>query len=185
MKMSTVIKDEDGAWVAVDTAETPMGSMTDSATLDRDTLVLGKRSIKQGGVAVNLEFTGNQATGTMKMNDKEQPVAAELGGPVFADAAGAQQVIGLLPLAEGYTTTYRNFDPQTRKEKLMHLAVTGVESVTVPAGTFASYKVELSSADGGRDKSTLWVSQEGRQAVKISTVLPQANGAVMTMELLP
>ena len=44
--------------------------------------------------------------------------------------------IACLPLTEGYTTSYRNFDVQTQKAKLLQLTVAGVESVTVPAGTF-------------------------------------------------
>ena len=48
-----------------------------------------------------------------------------------------------LPLAEGYSTSYRNFDVQTQKVKLMQLKVAGSEDVTVPAGTFAAHRVEV------------------------------------------
>jgi hypothetical protein len=67
----------------------------------------------------------------------------------------ANFVIGCLPLANGYSSAYRNFDVQKRKVKLMQLKVAGSESVTVPAGTFDAFQVELSSADGGLDKSTV------------------------------
>jgi hypothetical protein len=88
-----------------------------------------------------------------------------------------------LPLTEGYTTTFRNLDVQKQKEKLMELKVVGVESVTVPAGTFDAFKVELSSSDG--DKQTLWVAKESRKAVKVAAVLASMGGATMTMELMP
>jgi len=65
----------------------------------------------------------------MSMNGQSKPVDAAVGGPVFADSAGAPQVIASLPLAEGYSTTFRNFDLQKQKPQLMQLKVTGVESV--------------------------------------------------------
>ena len=91
----------------------------------------------------------------------------------------------MLPLAEGYSITYRNFDVQQQKVKLMQLKVTGVEKVTVPAGTFDAYKVEITSADGGADKETLWVSTDSHKPVKESAVLASMGGAVLTQELMP
>ena len=67
----------------------------------------------------------------------------------------------------------------------MQLKVTGVEKVTVPAGTFDAYKVEITSADGGSDKETLWVAKDSHKAVKESAVLGSMGGAVLTQELMP
>jgi len=69
--------------------------------------------------------------------------------------------------------------------KLMELKVTGSESITVPAGTFDTFKVELTSADGGSDKATLWFAKDSRKLVKMSTVLSEMGGATMTTELAP
>ena len=91
--------------------------------------------------------------------------------------------IGCLPLAEGYTTSYRNFDAQKQKEKLIDLKVVGMESVTVPAGTFDAFKVELTSADGGSDKATVWIAKETRKPLKMSAVLASMGGATLTSEL--
>jgi hypothetical protein len=87
-----------------------------------------------------------------------------------------------LPLADGYTATFRNFDLQRQKPKLMQLKVTGTETVTVPAGKFETYKLEITSADGGTDHQTLWIAKEGRQIAKLQTVIAAAN-ATMTAEL--
>ncbi len=184
LTISTLIQEDSGAWKAVDTMEGPMGQIVDTATIEKGTLVLRKRDVKQGPVTIALQFTDTKANGTMNMGGQDKPVAVELGGPLFADAAGALQSIASLPLAEGYTTTYRNFDVQKQKEKLMELKVVGVESVTVPAGTLDSYKVELSSADGGADKQTLWVAKESRKPVKVVAVMP-GSGATLTAELVP
>jgi len=185
LKVDTAIKDDGSVWTATETVDTPQGTVTDVASLEKSTLVLKKRSLKQGTDAVvDLDFNGNQAAGKMTINGQEKPVAVDLGGPLFADAAGSGQVIACLPLADGYTTSFRNFDPQAQKVKLMQLNVAGTEKVTVPAGTFDAIRVELSSADGGADKETLWVAKDSHKVVKVSAVIPSMGGAVLTEELL-
>jgi hypothetical protein len=121
----------------------------------------------------------------MNMNGQDKPISVDLDGPLFADSAGATSVIGCLPLADGYSTTFRNFDVQKQKTKLMQLQVAGSESVTVPAGKFEAFKVELSSADGGPDKSTVWIAKDTRTPVKMSTVMAEMGGATLTAELAP
>jgi len=185
MKLSTAIQESAGSIIAVDSMDTPQGSATDTATLEKGSLLLLKRSVKQGPVAIDLDFAGNKAAGKMSMNGQDRTIAVDLGGPLFADAAGSDQVIACLPLAEGYSTTFRNFDVQTQKVKLLQLTVAGNEEVKVPAGTFNALRVEVSSADGGdADKKTLWIAGDTRKVVKVSAVLASMGGAVMTEELV-
>lgn len=185
LSLTTTIKEENGAWVANDAMQTPMGLMTDTATLEKGTLILLKRSMKQGPASASVDYAGGKAAGAMSMNGKDTPIAADLGGTLFADAAGAQQSIACLPLADGYTATYRNFDLQKQKVKLMQLKVAGSENVTVEAGAFDAYRIEITSADGGSDRSTIWVAKDSRKVVKVSSVLPSMGGATLTAELLP
>lgn len=184
MKLSTAIQDGAGSWTATDQMDTPQGAATDTAMLEKGSLLLLKRSLKQGPVAIDLDFAGNKAAGKMSMNGQDKPIAVDLGGPLFADAAGSDQVIACLPLVEGYNTTFRNFDVQTQKVKLLQLTVAGKEEVKVPAGTFNALRVEISSADGGSDKRTLWIAGETRKVVKVTAVLASMGGAVMTQELV-
>jgi hypothetical protein len=162
-----------------------MGEASDVATLEKGTLVINKRTIKQGPAVIDITFSNNKATGTMNMNGQDRPISADLGGPIFADAACQDLAIAALPLADGYTTSFRNFDVRKQKEKLMQLKVVGVESVTVPAGTFDAYKVEVTSADGGADKETLWIAKDSRKPVKTTAVLAEMGGAVVTQEMVP
>lgn len=185
IKMATTITEEGDAYVATDTMDTPMGQASDTARLNKKTLEVLKRSVKQGPVAIEIAYEGGKAAGKMSMNGQDKAIDAAVGGELFADAAGAQQAIGALPLATGYKTTYRNFDLQKQKAKLMQLEVTGEDSVTVPAGTFACFKVELSSAEGGPDKATIWIDKASRKAVKQTSVMSSMNGATMVSELLP
>ena len=183
MKVSTLITDGGSSWTAVDTMDTPQGTATDTATIAKASLTLQKRSLKQGPVDIEMDFAGDKATGTMGMNGQDKPVTADLGGPIFADAAGGDQVVATLPLAVGYAATFRNFDVQTQKVKLQQLNVTAVETVTVPAGKFEAYKVEVTSADGGADKKTLWVAKDSHKVVKVAAVIASMGGAVLTEEL--
>jgi hypothetical protein len=185
MKMATTIKEENGAWTVVDSMTTPMGEVRDTVILEKGTLLLRKRETKQGPVTIQFQVAGDKATGAMNANGQEKPIAVDLGGPLFADAAGAPNAIASLPLAEGYTATFRNFDLQRQKAKLMQVKVTGTESVTVPAGTFDTYKVEISSAEGGPEKVEMWIAKDGRKPVKLATVLTQMGGAKLTSELVP
>ena len=185
LKLSTTIKEENGAWTATDTMETPMGAATDTSTLEKSSLVLRKRTVKQGPVGITVDFAGGKATGNMSTSGQDRPVSADLGGELFADGAGAPQAIGCLPLADGYTATFRNFDLQKQKAKLMQLKVVGTETVTVPAGKFETFKVDITSADGDNDQTTVWISKDSRQAVKVSSVMASMGGATMTAELMP
>jgi hypothetical protein len=163
---------------------TPMGDATDTMVLDKDTLLVEKRSIHQGPVEIEVAFRDNKATGSMKMNGNEKPIAADMGGPVFPEVSAAPEVLASLPLAEGYSTALRTFDVQKQKEKVMQLRVASSEKVTVPAGTFDAFKVEVTAADGGAEKITVWIAKESRKAVKFSAVEPEMGGATVTGELL-
>ncbi|HWP42276.1 MAG TPA: alpha/beta fold hydrolase, partial [Blastocatellia bacterium] len=183
MTVATEVKEENGAWVVTETAKTPRGDIIDRSVLEKGSLVLTHRSIKQGPVAIELDFKDNKASGTMNMNGQARPISADLGGELFADGAGAHIVLASLPLAEGYTATFRNFDVQKQKVMLKQLKVVGTEKVTVPAGSFDAYKIEITSAEGEPGKTTLWVGKDDRKVLKTVSVVPQMNGAVITSEL--
>ncbi len=185
VEISSEVKQEGDTWLVTDVMKTPMGELSDVAVLNRKDLSISKRKVNQGPVSIEVDFDGAKASGSMTMGGQQRPVAAETGGPIFADSAGSMQSIAALPLQEGYTATFRNFDLQTAKAKLLQLKVTGSETVTVPAGSFETWKVEITSADGGTDRRTMWVAKDTRQTVKGETVLPQMGGATLTAELLP
>jgi len=185
MDITRTVKDTAGTWVVTEATAMPMMTVNDEATIDKGTLLLRSRVIHQGPATIVVAFADNKAAGKMTMNGQERPIAADLGGALFADGAGANDVVAALPLAEGYTTTYRNFDLMAQKVKPRQLKVTGSEKVTVPAGSFDAWKVEITPADGGSgETTTLWVDKASRQVVKVSTIIPEMNGAIATAELV-
>lgn len=185
LQMSTKVEAAGDVLTATDSMQTPMGAVTDIAKLDAKTLRVMSRSVRQGPMAVDVTYADGKATGKMTMNGQDRPIDVATGGDLFADAAAMQLAVGALPLTTGYKTVYRNFDLQRQKPKLMQLEVAGEESATVPSGTFTCYRVELTSAEGGSDKTTIWIDKASRKAVKVTAILPAMNGAKLTTELLP
>lgn len=182
--VTTEVKDENGMWAITDTAQMPMGLIKDSVWLNKTDLTLSKRSVNQGPVVIDLSFKDNKATGSMSMNGNARDIALDTGGALFADGAGAYNVLAALPLTEGYTATFRNLDMQTQKTKAMQLKVVGQEKVTVPAGTFDAYKLEITSPEDG-SRSMIWVAKDSRQVLKSTATLAQLGGAVISTELMP
>ena len=183
--ISVVVKEEGAGWSVAQTMETPQGPAVQTVTLEKGTLIVRKMAITQGQVSVMVDFAGGKASGKLSMGGQDRPVAAELGGELFADSASQWSVIGCLPLADGYSAAFRNFSVQTQKVKLLEAKVAGSETVTVPAGKFETWKVEIASVDGGADRTTLWVTKDSRVTVKSTAVMSSAGGATMTAELLP
>ena len=177
------IKDENGVWMVYGTAVTPQGELSDTSTIEKGSLLLKRRSIKQGPMLIELDVKDGKAVGSTSMNGQARPFEVDLGGALIADGAGSYEVIAALPLAEGYAVGYRNFDVQKQKLQMKQLKVVGTETVTVRAGTFDAYKVEITSADGGADKQTVWIAKDSRKVVKITAVLPNLGGALLTSEL--
>lgn len=180
-----VIREDGQTWAVTATVKIAGQEMSDASILAKGTLQPQKRTIKQGPVTIELAFAGGKATGSMGMGAEPKPISAELGGELFADGAGAFEALACLPLAEGYSVTYRNFDPQKQKATLMQVRVAASEEVKVPAGTFQAWKLEVTSASGEPGSTTLWAAKDSRRIVKTAATLPQMGGAVLTLELQP
>ena len=181
----TDIKEENGAWTVSETVTTPQGDVVDVSTIEKGSLLLKRRSIKQGPVSIEMNVAPNKVTGTSAMGGPPKPIDVDPGGALFADGAGAFEVIASLPLADGYSLSFRNFDVMKQKPQIKQLKVVGSESVTVPAGKFDAYKVEIQSADNEADKQTVWIDKASRKVLKIEAVLTNYNGAILTSELTP
>jgi hypothetical protein len=132
---------------------------------------------------IQISVKDGKAVGTMTMNGQDKPLDIALAGPLFADGAGGPQAIGTLPLAAGYKTTFYNLDLTKMKAKLMELEVTGDEQLTVPAGTFDTWKVVVTSTEEANQKLNFWIDKASRGFVKSTAVLAQMGGAQLSVEL--
>ena len=182
MEASSTVTEAGDTYVVTESATMPQGKISDKATYEKTSLAIRSREVSQGPVTINLTFTDEAVSGEMNMAGNQTPIKVELDGGLFADGAGSGRAIAALPLKEGYSTTFRNFDVMRQKVTIKQAKVTGIEDVTVPAGTFKAWKVELASAEGEPGTQTLWVDMESRRVVKTSGAL--ANGALVTSELV-
>jgi dienelactone hydrolase len=181
LSVSNEIKEENGNWTIIDYVQTPQGDIKETSIVEKGSLKLKRLSFEQTGMTVLYEIQDNRAVGKMTMNDTDKAINKDLADNMFADGAGSFNIIATLPLEVDYTTSFSNFDVQTDKVKTMILKVLGIEKVTVPAGEFETFKVSLTSKEG--DNTTAWIDKESRKVVKISSVLAQLGGAVLTSEL--
>jgi dipeptidyl aminopeptidase/acylaminoacyl peptidase len=170
--------------VVTETAKTPQGDVTDRATIDGATLGVRGREVQQGPLAIRLTFDGSKAAGTVATGGPEQTVDVDLGGELFADGAASYRSVAALPLKEGYATTYRNFDVQRLRPTVKRLNVAAVETVIVPAGSFKAWRVQITSAEGEPGDQTVWIDTASRRVLKVSATMPQAGGAIATVELV-
>ncbi|MDQ3042625.1 MAG: S9 family peptidase, partial [Acidobacteriota bacterium] len=176
------VKEENGAWTITEDVTTPQGVIKEMSVIEKGTLLPKKRSIDQmGQMKVELEYKDGKAVGSMTMGGQTKPISADLGGTLFADGTGSHSIIATLPLAENYATSFRNYDAQSNKIKMMMLKVVGMEKVKVPAGEFDAYKITLTSDDG--DNQVVWIDKASRKVVKVTAVLANFGGAVLTSEL--
>jgi hypothetical protein len=180
LNFTSTVKEENGVWVITAVTETPFGASTETATVEKGTLIVRRRT-SEGEGAISYEISGNHATGKMEAAGRQIPISITLDTPLFAEGPAAAHTIALLPLAEGYMTSYYNLDVGSQRVVPVRLRVVGSETVTVPAGTFDTFKVEY-VAEGG-PTHILWVAKESRKLVKGQTIF--LNGATVTVELRP
>jgi hypothetical protein len=173
IEATRTIEEIDGKWVVTERFKPPSGNEgIESAILEKGTLIVRKRKIAQGPIQAELEFRNGKATGEVGMGEAPTQVSIDLGGELFADGAGAWPSLAALPLAPGYSLLYRVFDVQGRRPATRRASVAGSEAITIPAGRFDCWRVEIVVADETPGKTTIWVAKGSRKIVRSETLLP-------------
>lgn len=149
-------------------------------TLHKDTLAVSHFVIQQGPVEIKGSTENGKIQGTMSIQGNAKPIDMALEGELFADFAGGEDVIATLPLTEGFTATFRNFDAQKQKITVKEAKVVSQETLQVAGKPTQTWKVEITGQESG--KQTVWVDQTAHQVMKSQEVLPEMNGAVITVE---
>lgn len=172
-------------WRVTDVVTTPMGAMTSTFDLDRTNL-LPVRYESSGLAMAKLDFTPTAIAGEMGAGGQTMPVNHKLEAPVFGSDAAFEVALSVLPIAEGYETTFRTFNADKQQARPMRLKVGRGESLSVPAGTFETLVVEVEPLDGDETgKTTFHVTRAApHRVVKSAAKLPaQMGGGTMTSEL--
>jgi dipeptidyl aminopeptidase/acylaminoacyl peptidase len=172
-------------WRVIDVGNSPMGQSVDTLDLDAGTLLPLRRGGTQGMATMAFTFSPTAVEGKIVAGPQTLPISAKLDGAVLTDGAGVEVAVGTLPLADAYSATIDVFDMMQAKAKTMSLKVTGRETVTVNAGTFEVFKVEIVPADGEAGGSKLWISVDDRRTVKSEVQLPaQMGGGKVVGEMM-
>lgn len=172
-------------WRVITIQQSQMGAASDTFDLDTSGMLPVRWAVAQGQASVRLTYGADGVKGVVKMGGQEMPVDVALKAPVFGDGSSLEVLVGGLPLAPGYRTTLRVFDFEMQKARAMSLAVTGPESVTVPAGVYDCLKVELKPLDEDKVTATLYMnSKDPRCMIRGIFELPaQAGGGSITADL--
>ncbi|MCB0662130.1 MAG: S9 family peptidase [Saprospiraceae bacterium] len=185
MDLTTTIEDGGDTWIIKDHVKSMMGIVEDQSVVKKGTLIPVSRSVKQNQVTMLFDYSDTLANITVVAGPDQQKLQKDLQGSLFADGAGAKNILTSLPIKEGYKATYRNLDVQTQTVKVFEMEVVGTDKVTVPAGEFEAYKIVMKPANGEPGEQNIWVTKdEERKVIKTRAVIPQMNGAEMVAELL-
>ena len=120
------IKEDGGAWVIEDSVKLPMGTMLDTTRVTKGSLVLLGRAAKQGPVTTEIAFKDGKATGSMAMGGESKPITFDVGTEILGEH---DEVYARLPLADGYSLTFKTFDLQKQKTALRLLKVVDQEEL--------------------------------------------------------
>ncbi|MEX0929703.1 MAG: prolyl oligopeptidase family serine peptidase [Balneolales bacterium] len=170
-------------WRLVEHARMPMGEIRDTIDVRRDNLLPVRRSTLQGPMTLDIHYSETGIDGNITQSGRITPLSADLDAPVFADGSGLHLTLSLLPLTETYATTFRIYDVISLEVKPMHLEVIGSETITVPAGSFETFKIEITPLDNDSGKQTVWIgSDASRNVIRVRAVLPgeMGGGSIVT-----
>lgn len=176
-----------GVWRVVTSQVAAGQTAVDTFDLDVTALVPRRWGVSQGPATVALDFSETAVKGAVRVNGQVvQAIDAALEAPVFGDGSSLEVIVGTLPLAAGYETTLRVFDFEKKGSRAMSLKVVGTESVTVPAGTFDCFTVELKPIDGESGSSRIMVGGKGTRFMVrgVFELPPAAGGGSVSVDLM-
>jgi hypothetical protein len=167
------------------TSETSLGPIlhqVDTTVIDATTLapVRVRQSGTQAGqqVFVRLDYAGGRVRGQAHALGRGGPHDVTVDTTVAAGVLDDNEIAVMslaLPFAAGAHWTLPVFAGGKGEVLSMTFAVVGEESVTVPAGTFACWKLDIQGGDSG---ITLYIAKENPAIVKL-----EIQGAPVAFEL--
>lgn len=172
------------AWLILDDTRARGQRMTDSLIVARDDLRPLRRVADIGPMRIALTFPGDSVRGTMSLPGGD--TAAVLVAPgdrrIVVNGAMLEALLPLLPLGAGWTGTVAQLTPSPLGASVvpLTLTVTGEDSVTVPAGTFAAWRI---TAEAAGAEQRLWIAKDGGRLLR-QEVSPPASDVVYRTELV-
>lgn len=174
--MVTEIATEGGDIVVTQSFSIPMAGMQQDGKILLDATTLEVKSRDETGsmmgqsVETHLTYEAGRVTGTAQEPGPAGVTASEVDTTVASgtlDSEALQALVFALPLEEGASITVNSFDAAEGTVKPITVKVAGTEEITVPAGTFQAFKLDIT----GDEPLTVYVSHESpRRVLKIEVV---------------
>ena len=171
------------AWLVISASETPRGATVDSFYLDKQSLLPVKRTVNQPQMNVTLHFEPEEVTGTMQARGRSMDINIDRQKKKILSIP--EVVARSMVLTEGFKAGFNMLNLMQQKVQAYTMEVVQKETVEVPAGRFESYKVKISSSEGGTPIQTLYFTvDQPHQMVKAINELPaNMGGATVISEL--
>ncbi len=181
-KVSQTTQDGKDYILIEETSKSPQGTVENKYYLDDTTLLPKKQTVDQTGVNIALEYQPDKITGSMELRGQKNDISVDLDASILSSL---ETVVSAMNLKPGFNTTLRTFNLLQQKVVPHALKVAGKETVSVPAGSFDTYKVEVTPLDGSSGAQTIYVNTEKPyNMVKLEAELPpMMGGGTMTVEL--
>jgi len=172
---------ENESWLIVDKSKAPQGTSLDSLYLDKKTCLPIKRIMNRPRATISMNYSGNKIQGTLEMRGKERELKAKTSGKFLS---GLQLSLMAMDISSDYQAVFNTFNVLKNKQQKQTLKVVGEETIKVPAGTFPTFKIEITPENTSRGKQTLFLSkEEPRKLVKTIRELPKRTGGKAITEL--
>lgn len=158
---------------------TRIESMNINAIIDTelDSKTLSPISLKMSGtmgtaVDIKLNWQGDQVTGHSAMSRapfKKQGkiLLDEKLRPQTLERTGAIMLAHLMPVTETQPLQINWFNGYDGHSNLIKMSYQGDEQITVPAGTFDTYKIKYS---GGAPSQYFWIDKKQAKVIKIEVI---------------
>lgn len=172
------------AWLLVDETDARGQVNADSLFLSRDGLVPRRRAAAMGPVRIALTFAADSVRGMMTAPGGES-LAVSLPTVTGLVASGAmlESLLTVVPLAEGWAATAVQVAPSPTGTALAPATfrVLAADSVTVPAGTFAVWRLIVTA--GGAEQ-WLWLDRATGRLVRSQMSPPLSPDVTYVTELV-
>lgn len=166
METTRTVEKDGETWKITDVSKSPMGESTDQMIL-KDMMPI-KRLIKQQGQEIEMNIEKDKVSLTMqgKTND------VNYNGVLLPTGPGFDMIIARLPLQQGYTISFNDFDIMAQKIKPTTLIVEGEEG--------NAWKVKVYASDNEKDATIYHIDKADRRFVKSEQTVPALGNAVIT-----
>jgi hypothetical protein len=165
-------------WMLLDAQTNAMVSLSDTLVLATSDLGPLSRSFKMdspmGAASLALKYTADSVKGALDAPGQSQTIAAKNVKGALSNDAVLLLALGQMPLAAGWTGRLDLLNPASGAVLPLTLRVSGSEKVTVPAGTFDTFVVEMT---GGPGPVSFYVAKDG-PVVRTVQAVPQMGGTM-------